>query len=111
MAKDGGVWVWTPNMHGGEGWTVQYPGGDHSHAYLGGGVRNHFELEQPAIDSVVMIFVGLSVIAALALDDTTGIGVADNALMAGGAACFVGGIDGICGKKVCSVCGEVRYGL
>jgi len=32
-------------MHGGEGWTVQYPGGDHSHAYPGGGVRNHFELE------------------------------------------------------------------
>ena len=39
--KEGNVWVWTPNMHGGQGWTVQEPGGGHSHAYPGGGVRTH----------------------------------------------------------------------
>ena len=39
----GNVWVWTPNMHGGPGWTVQEPDGGHSHAYPGGGVRLHCE--------------------------------------------------------------------
>ena len=39
----GNVWVWTPNMHGGPGWTVQSPDGGHSHAYPGGGTRVHFD--------------------------------------------------------------------
>ena len=39
----GNVWVWEPNMHGGQGWVVQEPGGGHSHAYPGGGVRMHCE--------------------------------------------------------------------
>ena len=38
---NGNVWVWTPNMHGGPGWTVQEPDGGHSHAYPGGGTRTH----------------------------------------------------------------------
>ena len=38
-AKDGGVWIPDNNMHGGSGWTVQYPGGRHWHAYPGGGTR------------------------------------------------------------------------
>ena len=25
-------------------------------------------------------------------------------------ACFVAGVDGLAGKKVCTVCGEVKYG-
>ena len=27
QSNDGGVWVWTPGMHGGDGWTIQYPDG------------------------------------------------------------------------------------
>lgn len=39
LSKDGGVWVPTPRMHGGEGWTVQYPSGNHWHAYPDGATR------------------------------------------------------------------------
>lgn len=40
-SKDGGVWVPTPRMHGGEGWTVQYPKNKrrHWHAYPDGTTR------------------------------------------------------------------------
>ena len=41
--QKGNIWVWTPRMHGGEGWTIQYPDGGHGHAYPGGKMRNHFE--------------------------------------------------------------------
>ena len=62
--KEGNVWVWTPDMHGGPGWTVQKPDGGHSHAYPGGGTRTHFEaifdyeiLEVfPAIPTTTQIF-------------------------------------------------------
>ena len=37
----GNIWVWTPGMHGGDGWTIQYPNGNHGHAYPGGGTRTH----------------------------------------------------------------------
>lgn len=40
---NGDVWVWDNNMHGGPGWVVQEPDGDHWHAYPGGGVRKHCE--------------------------------------------------------------------
>ncbi len=109
-AKDGGVWVPTPKMHGGEGWTVQYPRGGHSHAYPGGGVRNHFESEQPTGESIVMIFGGALITAVLIADDATGIGAADDPLLVGSTACFMGGFNGLFGKKVCTVCGEVKYG-
>lgn len=97
-------------MYGGEGWTVQYPGGGHSHAYLGGGVRNHFKAEQSTGESIIMIFVGAFATAGLILDGCLGIGVVDDPLLAGSAACFVGGLNGLFGKKVCTVCGEERYG-
>lgn len=109
-AKDGGVWIPTPNMHGGEGWTVQYPGGDHSHAYPGGKVRNHFEREQSVGQSVIMIFAGAIFTGVLIADNITGVGAADDPLLAGSTACFVGGVDGVFGKKVCTECGAVRYG-
>ena len=41
--QKGNVWIWTPGMHGGDGWIIQHPNGDHRHAYPGGGIRNHFE--------------------------------------------------------------------
>lgn len=46
----------------------------------------------------------------LIADNITGVGVADDSLLAGSTACFVGGIDGVFGKKVCTECGAVRYG-
>ena len=110
-AKDGGVWVWTPNMHGGDGWTIQYPGGDHSHAYPGGKVRNHFEAEHSVGVSTIMVFAGAVFTGILVMDDFTGIGAADDPLIAGSTACLVGGLDGLSGKKVCTECGAVRYGF
>lgn len=109
-AKDGGVWIPSPNMHGGEGWTIQYPGGDHSHAYPGGGVRNHFKAEQSTGSSIIMIFGGALATVYLIANDFTGVGTADDPLLAGSIACFYGGIKGISGKKVCTECGEVKYG-
>ena len=109
-AKDGGVWIHSPNMHGGEGWTIQYPGGGHSHAYPSGGVRNHFEAEQSIGSSIIMIFGGALATAYLVANNLTGVGAADDPLLAGSIACFGGGINGIFGKKVCTECGEVKYG-
>ncbi len=109
-AKDGGVWMPDLDMHGGEGWTIQYPGGGHSHAYPGGGVRNHFELEQSTGKSIIMIFGGAVATVYLIANDVTGVGVADDPWLAGSMACFVAGVGGLSGKKVCTVCGEVKYG-
>ena len=97
-AKDGGVWVWTPTMHGDPGWTIQYPGGGHSHAYPGGGVRNHFESEQSVGKSVVNIVGGLVVIGVLLGDNFIG-GYQDDHYIPGWATCIVVGFDSIMGKK------------
>ena len=109
-AKDGGVWVPTPKMHGGEGWTIQYPNGEHNHAYPGGKVRNHFQREQSLGNSIVMMLAGGILTGLFIVDDITGIGTVDDPLLAGSTACFVGGLNGILGKKVCTICGEVKYG-
>ena len=106
LSKDEGVWVWTPKMHGGEGWTVQYPNGSHSHAYKGGKMRNHFVTEKPNLKDRIVV-AGLLVIAlGLLADNITGVGVADDAL----AVACLAAIPKF-KKKVCTVCGEVIYGL
>lgn len=55
-------------------------------------------------------FTGAIFTGVLLIDDLTVIGAADDPLLAGSTVCFVGGINGIFGKKVCTECGEVRYG-
>ena len=42
--KDGNIWEWFPDMHGGAGWIIHKPKGGHGHAYPGGGRRNHFDM-------------------------------------------------------------------
>lgn len=37
----GRVWIPDGKMHGGKGWTRQYPDGSHDHVYPGGNVRSH----------------------------------------------------------------------
>ncbi len=110
-AKDDGVWVWTPNMHGGDGWTIQYPNGRHKHAYPNGGVRDHFQTEPTTADAPVMVFVGVVISAILIIDNITGVGVADDTLLAGSGACVVGGLHNMYGRRVCTECGEVIYGF
>mgnify|MGYP001377050804 CR=1 FL=1 len=108
QARDGGVWVWTPNMHGGDGWTVQYPNGEHSHAYPGGKTRNHFQRENSLGESVTRTFVGMVGTIWLFANDASGIGVIDDACIPATAACFVSGFS----KRVCSECGEEsQYGF
>ena len=79
-ARDGGVWVWTREMHGGDGWTIQYPNGKHSHAYPGGGTRNHFSENSGVLTGAVIGF-GVLATAALLADNSTGVGLADDALI------------------------------
>jgi hypothetical protein len=57
-----------------------------------------------------MMLVGAIVTIGLLADDITGFGAADDPFIAGSTACFVGDINGVFGKQVCSECGAVRYG-
>lgn len=108
-ARDGGVWIPDNNMHGDPGWTVQYPNGSHSHAYSGGGVRNHFQLEHSTTESVIYLIGGGIAALWVVGNDVFGVGAADDALIPGAVACVYMGVDGLSGKQVCTVCGEVRY--
>ena len=108
LGRDGGVWVWTPNMHGGEGWTVQYPGGEHKHAYPGGKVRSHYETNQNMATSAILVIGGVVVTTVLIADNVTGIGVADDSLLAGSISCIVCGLSQ---KHVCTECGGAYYGF
>ena len=108
-AEDGGVWIPDDLMHGGAGWVIQYPNGNHSHAYPGGGVRNHFQLEQSKTESVVYLIGGGIALLWLIGNDVLGIGASDDGLIPAAVGCFSYGLDGFTGKLVCSVCGEVRY--
>ena len=110
LSKDGGVWVPDDDMDGGEGWVVQYPNGEHWHAYPGGHVRKHIKYEPPTDDAVIMIFAGAVVTAGLLLDNTTGVGFADDVFIPASTGCFITGINGLVGRYVCSDCGEVVHG-
>ena len=109
LADDGGVWVWTPNMHGGKGWTIQYPGGKHSHAYPGGGVRNHFVSQNVGENPKWLAFVGVASTALLLADDLTGVGVANDFLLPGSVMCVFYGMNVGLKKQVCEECGAVIY--
>ena len=109
LADDGGVWVWTPNMHGGKGWTIQYPGGKHSHAYPGGGVRNHFVSQNVGENPKWLVFVGVASTALLLADDLTGVGVANDFLLPGSVMCVFYGMNVGLEKQVCEECGAVIY--
>ena len=37
----GRIWIPDGKMHGGKGWTRQYPDGSHDHVFPGGNVRSH----------------------------------------------------------------------
>lgn len=64
------------------------PGGDHSHLYPGGGVRNHFEPMQSTGESIFRLIVGGLLSVAIVADDAFGI-VADEHLFIGTSAYFV----------------------
>ena len=102
LDKKGNVWVWTPNMHGGEGWTVQYPNGGHHHEYPDGHIRGakmQTEYTPPTWDRVLG---GLVLAIAVVADDFVGV-VADDPLLAGAVACFVPSYDEY---YYCEVCGQ-----
>ena len=113
LAKNGDIWIPDNNMHGGEGWVVQPRHGEHSHAYPGGGVRNHFVNVDPGFGDYLVACGCLLGAGALALDDVLGFGVADDVLIPelAAAACFVFVDSG--GERRCEICGEVydnKYG-
>ena len=83
-SRSGSVWVPDNSMHGGPGWTEQFPDGSHVHHYPNGNVRKIESLTVPSFDPVVgvgMMVIGVVVIAAVVLDDATGVGTADNFLI------------------------------
>ena len=80
-SRSGSVWVPDNSMHGGPGWTEQFPDGSHVHHYPNGNVRKIESLTVPSFDPVVgvgMMVIGVVVIAAVVLDDATGVGTADH---------------------------------
>jgi hypothetical protein len=106
-AKNGGVWVPTPGMHGGEGWTVQYPGGGHTHAYPGGGTRHATYQSNPWGGGFKMIGATIALLYLVA-NNATGVGVADDALIPAAVGSFAIGWDDARGRYVCD-CGESWY--
>ena len=108
-AKDGGVWIPTPNMHGGEGWTVQYPGGKHEHAYPGGHVRKATKESNP-IGGTVLLLLGVAGTIYFVGNDVTGILIADDFCIPSTMGFIALGMDQIVGKYVCE-CGESWYGF
>ena len=105
--KNGEVWVYTPKMHGGEGWTVQNPDGGHWHAYPGGGVRKATKvsnfwggLATAGVAAVAIFFI--------IANDATIIGAADDGAMAPAAGCFAVGWDQMWSSSYyCEDCGQM----
>lgn len=111
LDKDGGVWIWDPSMHGGEGWVIQYPGRRHKHAYLGGHVREYYKVEShfPVI-TAAKVLVGVMLTGVLVIDDCTGVGMIDNTLIPIATSCIFAGVNDFSLKETCTICGEVFYG-
>ena len=107
-AKDGGVWVPDDNMHGGAGWTVQYPDGSHKHAYPSGHVREATRQSNLGA-GIGAAIVGLVITAVIIIDDFVG-GFADDPALSEAAGCFVVAWDQIQGEYYCEVCGETWKG-
>ena len=76
----GNVWVPTPDMHGGPGWTVQYPNGGHHHAYPGGRVRYAVMQYTTVAPEPHVYIIGALMLLLLMGDDFLGI-VADDTLI------------------------------
>lgn len=79
-SKDGGVWIPNNKQHGGPGWTVQYPNGQHEHRYPDGHVRkaniNYSQLKT----AIELTIISIAIVGIVA-DDITGIGIADNDML------------------------------
>ena len=103
--KNGNVWIPDNTMHGGEGWTVQYPNGGHEHAYPGGHIRKATAYSNK-IGGTATMLVGTVVIIALLANDLTGVGIADDSLIPATAGCYVVGWDQIKTTYHCDVCDE-----
>ena len=101
LDADGNVWVWTPGMHGGEGWTIHHPDGGHGHAYPGGGSRYHCSGNQYAGSAVSNIFFGLLGTVVLVADDITGVGAGNDVLITVSLGMFFSGIANLFNKSEC----------
>ena len=78
-AQDGGVWIPNNNMHGGAGWTVQYPDGHHEHVYPDGHRRVH-KMIRVIAGSAIVIASGAAIFT-ICVDDSSIIGIVDDALL------------------------------
>lgn len=102
LDSHGNVWVWTPGMHGGDGWTIQYPKGGHHHEYPGGHVRYAIRKTVTTSPSFGRALCGILLAAAVVADDFLGI-VADDGLLATACICFVPNEETY---FYCEVCGK-----
>ncbi len=109
LADNGGVWIPTPNMHGGPGWTIQYPDGSHEHAYPGGKMRRATKESNP-VGGTVLLILGTLGTAYLVGNDVTGVLIADDTCIPITIGCIAFGINEIGGKYTCE-CGESWYGF
>lgn len=76
--NEGGVWVPDNRQHGGPGWTQQFPDGSHRHRYPDGHIRGFSAYAA----GTIMITVGTIIVAVITIDDCTGLGIADDVVIA-----------------------------
>ena len=79
-SSDNGVWMPDNGMHGGAGWTIQYPDGSHKHVYPEGHSREHITIDwDPIIGGGIIITSVIGLVWFLG-NDALGIGVFDDAV-------------------------------
>ncbi|MBE5906274.1 MAG: hypothetical protein E7277_05695 [Lachnospiraceae bacterium] len=72
--KDSKNRVWVPDgkMHGGKGWTREYPDGSHDHVYENGNLRVHSSKSNSASNNWLLVAVGILLLGVTVLSPIPG---------------------------------------
>ena len=90
--NEGGVWVPDNRQDGGAGWVQQFPDGSHRHRYPSGHIRGSLAY----VAGAMIITAGAITVVVIAADDCTGLGVADDFVIAPALALINKGVELIC---------------
>ena len=68
----GRIWIPDGKMHGGQGWTREYPDGSHDHVYEDGNVRVHKSESNDASSNWILIALGILLLGVTILSPLPG---------------------------------------